>query len=99
MISLNELAMPMIGRPISQSVNPCALSKERWGALSGPLVIRSLRLVMGSSFQYLEFNRNGLLLRLWILIAKSHWLSSTFAIRPVAVQPRRPGRELDSGPA
>ena len=38
--------MPMNGRSNSQSVKPSALSKERWGALSGPLVIKSLRLLI-----------------------------------------------------
>jgi hypothetical protein len=46
MISLKELAMPMIGRSNSQSVKPSALSRERCGALSGPLVIRSLLLLI-----------------------------------------------------
>ena len=46
MISLNELAMPMIGRSNSHSVKPSARNKERWGALSGPLVIKSLRFLM-----------------------------------------------------
>ena len=46
MISLNELAIPIIGRSSSQSVKPSALSSERCGALSGPLVIKSLRFVI-----------------------------------------------------
>ena len=38
--------MPMIGLSNSQSVKPSALNKERWGALSGPWVIKSLRLLI-----------------------------------------------------
>jgi hypothetical protein len=36
----------MKGLSNSQSVNPSALNKERWGALSGPLVIKSLLLLI-----------------------------------------------------
>jgi hypothetical protein len=36
----------MIGLSNSQSVKPSALNKERWGALSGPWVIKSLRLLI-----------------------------------------------------
>jgi hypothetical protein len=65
MISLKELAIPIIGRSISQSVNPSARNSERWGARSGPLVIKSLRLLIFCSFLYVFLDRinriNGIL--------------------------------------
>ena len=46
MISLAELAMPIIGRSISRSVNPSALNSERCGALSSPFFIVSERICL-----------------------------------------------------
>ena len=46
MISLAELAMPIIGRSISRSVNPSALNSERCGALSSPFFIVSDRIFL-----------------------------------------------------
>ena len=45
MISLKELAIPMIGFPISSLINPNAFNNERCGALVAPLATLSLRTI------------------------------------------------------
>ena len=58
MISLAELTTPIKGRPISSSVYPMALNRERWGARSRPFFIKSLRMSPSLYLIYF-FRRSG----------------------------------------
>src|SRR5210317_1368331 len=56
MISLWAWAMPISGRLISSLVYPIAFIRERWGALSMPFFMRSLRITIYLLFLFLLDN-------------------------------------------